>query len=457
MNDLTQGSITRHLLAMAGFVGIGLFFQAAYFLIDLYFVAGLGPQAVAGVSAAGNTSFLIMAASQLVGVGVVSLIARAAGRRDMEEADLVFNQALAMSFFAAAITLAGGYALTAKLVHTLTADAGSAAAGRAYLFAFLPSLAAMFPMTALSSALRGAGIARPTMVVQTSSLLLNALLAPILIAGWGTGHPFGPTGAGLASAIAALCALAGPAVAFPRIQSEFRVRAAKLRPQLAMWWRIVAIGLPVAGEFGMMFFMTSIVYWVIRHFGAPAQAGFGIGSRIMTSIFLPAMAIAFAVAPVAGQNMGAGRHDRVRTTVLQAALMSAALMLALSIFCHWKPAVLIALFATNPDVVGVASQYLAILSWNFVAVGLVFVCSGMFQAMGNTIPSFLSSASRLITYCIPAIILANRPGTALATFWYLSVFSASMQAVISLFFLRRELARRLIAAPDRSSAAPVTA
>ena len=457
MNDLTQGSIARHLLAMAAFVGIGLFFQAAYFLIDLYFVAGLGPQAVAGVSAAGNTSFLIMAASQLVGVGVVSLIARAAGRRDMEEAETVFNQALAMSAFAALLTLVAGYALTPALVHTLTADEGSAAAGRAYLFAFLPSLAAMFPMTALSSALRGAGIARPTMVVQTSSLLLNAILAPILIAGWGTGLPLGPTGAGLASSIAGLAALAGLAFAFPRIQSEFRVRAALLRPKLALWWRIVAIGLPVAGEFGMMFFVTSIVYWVIRHFGAPAQAGFGIGSRIMTSIFLPAMAVAFAVAPVAGQNMGAGRYDRVRATVLQAALMSSALMLALSVFCHWKPAILIALFTTNPDVVAVASQYLAILSWNFVAVGLVFVCSGMFQAMGNTIPSFLSSASRLFTYCVPALILANRPGVALSTFWYLSVFSATMQAVISLLFLRRELARRLITAPEHPTAEPAAA
>jgi len=447
MKDLTKGSITKHLLSMAAFVAVGLAFQSAYFLIDLYFVSGIGPQAVAGVSAAGNTSFLVMAASQLVGVGVTSLIARAAGRRDLVEADLVFNQASVMSGFACLATLAIGYAGTGALVHALAADPGTALAGRRYLYAFLPSLALMFPMTALTSALRGAGVVRPTMVVQVASLALNALLAPVMIAGWGTGLPLGVTGAGLASSVASVCAMVGLTIAFPRIQSEFSLRRSLLAPRLATWWRIVSIGLPVAGEFATLFFVTSIVYWVIRHFGAQAQAGFGIGSRIMTSIFLPAMAVAFAVAPVAGQNMGAGLHDRVRATVYRAALMSSALMLGLTILCHWRPGVLIAIFTSDAAVTAVAAQYLSIISWNFVAVGLIFVCSGMFQAMGNTVPSFLSSASRLFTYCLPAVLLTSRPGIQLDTFWYISVASTTLQAVLSLLFLRRELGRRLIALP----------
>ena len=445
MKDLTQGSVAGHLLSMAAFIGISLGFQAAYFLIDLYFVAQLGRDAIAGVGAAGNTSYLVMAASQVIGVGLTSLVARAAGRRDFDDARLVFNQAIGMALGACAVTLIVGYAVAGPLCRAVAASAVSAQMGTAYLRAFLPSLGLMFPMTALMAALRGAGVVKPTMIVQTASLALNAILAPVLIAGWITHRPLGTAGAGLASSIAAVCALTGLGLAFPRVQRElFLVRAA-FAPKLRLWWRIIAIGLPVAGEFGMMFVIMTIIYWVIRHFGAPAQAGFGLASRIMTSIFLPAMAVAFAVSPVAGQNMGAGRNDRVRATFRAAALISSGLMLLLSLLCHLRPEWLIALFTADPAVVAVAAQYLSILSWNFVAVGLVFVCSSMFQAMGNTVPSFLSSISRLFTYGLPAIALEGR--VPLATFWYLSVASTTLQAVLSLWLLSREMRRRVPAAP----------
>jgi putative MATE family efflux protein len=445
LNDLTQGSIARHLLSMAVFIGAGLAFQAAYFLIDLYFVSAIGPDAIAGVSAAGNSSFLVMAAAQLVGVGVTSLIARASGRRDTAAAREVFNQSIGMATAACAITLLGGYAATHFVSRALAADAGSAAAANAYLRAFLPSLGIMFPMVALTSALRGAGVVKPTMLVQTGSVALNAVLAPVLIAGWLTHHPLGVTGAGLASSIASVTAFVVLAALYRRIAPDFTLGWNLLAPRLALWWRIVSIGLPVAGEFAMMFLITTVVYWVIRHAGAPAQAGFGIGSRIMTSIFLPAMAVAFAVAPVAGQNMGARRPERVRATFVQAALIGSGIMACLSVLCHSRPDLLIAVFTRDPAVAAVAAQYLRIVSWNFVAVGLVFVCSGMFQAMGNTVPSFVSSASRVVTYALPAVMLVGQ--LTLPMLWYMSVASTTLQAVFSLLLLRRELGRRLAAAP----------
>ena len=74
---------------------------------------------------------------------------------------------------------------------------------------------------------------------------------------------------------------------------------------------MINIGLPAGGEFGFMFVYMAVIYWVIRDFGAAAQAGFGLGTRLMQSIFLPAMAIAFATGPIAGQNFGA-KHVRAR-------------------------------------------------------------------------------------------------------------------------------------------------
>ena len=99
--DLTQGSITGRLLGMAGFIGVGLMFQTAYFLVDLYFVASQGPASIAGVGLSGNVFFLAMAASQMVGVGALSLIARAIGARTFGDAERTYDQAMLLSLMKA--------------------------------------------------------------------------------------------------------------------------------------------------------------------------------------------------------------------------------------------------------------------------------------------------------------------------------------------------------------------
>src|SRR5207248_11016827 len=97
MKDLTQGSITRLLVAMAVPIAIGMLFQTLYFLVDLYFVARLGEAAIAGVSTAGTISFVILALTQMLGVGTVALVSHAVGRKDQAEANLVFNQSVLLS------------------------------------------------------------------------------------------------------------------------------------------------------------------------------------------------------------------------------------------------------------------------------------------------------------------------------------------------------------------------
>ena len=71
-----------------------------------------------------------------------------------------------------------------------------------------------------------------------------------------------------------------------------------LKPRLVVWMRVLKIGLPAGGEFALMFVNTATIYWIIRGFGAEAQAGYGVGSRVMQAVFLPAMALSFAAAPV---------------------------------------------------------------------------------------------------------------------------------------------------------------
>src|SRR5438309_11928005 len=109
MKDLTQGSITRALVAMALPIAIGMLFQTLYLLVDLYFVARLGDAAIAGVSSAGTAGFVILALTQMLGVGTVALVSHAVGRKDQAEANLVFNQSVLLSAICGVLTLVAGF------------------------------------------------------------------------------------------------------------------------------------------------------------------------------------------------------------------------------------------------------------------------------------------------------------------------------------------------------------
>ena len=196
MKDLTQGSITRQLVAMAVPIAIGMLFQTLYFLIDLYFVSRLGDAAIAGVSAAGTVTFVILALTQMLGVGTTTLISHAAGRKDQAEANLVFNQSVLLAALCGALTLAAGFLLSGFFVRSLAADEASGAAGAAYLYAYTPGLALQFALVALGSALRGTGIVKPAMTVQMLTVVLNAILAPDADRGLGDGVPARNRGCG---------------------------------------------------------------------------------------------------------------------------------------------------------------------------------------------------------------------------------------------------------------------
>ena len=443
MKDLTQGSVPRLIIEMAIPIAIGMLVQTLYYLVDLYFVGRLGDTALAGVSASGNVLFLVMSFSQVLNVATAALISQAVGRKDKADANLLFNQSMFLALVLTVSTFILGYTVAHHYLTAITADKATQQAGLSYLYWFLPCMALQFITTVMAAALRGTGIVKPTMVVQLVGLFINIILSPVLIAGWGTGVALGVVGAGLASSIAAVCALLLLIGYFYKKEKYVSYQTQLIKPQPTIIKRLLTIGLPSGGEFFLMFLFTAIVFWTIKPFGAEAQAGFGIGSRLMQSIFLPAMAIAFAVPAVAGQNFGAGEPQRVRSSFNWAAIMNIMLMMLLTLMCQFNPQWFVRPFTQEPDVILVASDFLRILSFNFIPVGIVFICSGMFQSMGNTLPSLLSTGLRLLIFAGPAIWVSQQDFFQLVHIWYLSVFSVFMQMIMSYVFMQREFKRKL--------------
>jgi putative MATE family efflux protein len=447
MHDLTKGSVSRHLLALSSFMAVSMLFQTLYYLADLYFVARLGKEAIAAVSLAGNLMVVVLAITQTLSVGTTTLISHAVGQKDHERANLVFNQAFFLSLLVGAFVAVLGFGLRERYCLWLGADVSTARLGVDYLNWFIPAMLLQFAMVAMGAALRGSGVVKPTVGIQILTVLLNIVLAPVLILGWGTGRPLGVTGAALATFLSVLAGTVCFWVYFLRPQNYLRLSIQLWKPRRSLWWGMTRVGLPAGGEFALMSVYMVLVYWIIRDFGASAQAGFGIGARVLQAMLLPVMAISFAAAPLAGQNFGARHSDRVRQTFKSASVLVAALMILFTLVSQAAPEALIRVFSTEPGVVAFGADYLRIISLNFLPMGLIFTSSSMFQGMGHTLPPLACSSLRLLLFALPAYELSLRPGFEIRQIWELSVASVVIQAVLNLILVQREFRRRLVFAP----------
>jgi putative MATE family efflux protein len=453
MKDMTQGSVTRHLLHMASFMAVSMMVQTLYLLADLYWVGRLGKEAIAAVGLSGNLMMVVLALTQMLGVGTTTVISHAAGRKDQPGAERAFNQSVVLSLMVGLLFAVCSFPLRQQYSQSLSADAATAAMAVSYLGWFIPALALQFALVSLGSALRATGIIKPAVGLQVLSVILNMILAPLFIFGVGPFPKMGVAGAALATFLSILIATILTVIYFEKSYRYLRFRVSQWRPQLKIWWSMLRIGLPAGAEFALMAIYIVIVYAIIRGFGAAAQAGFGVGARVMQAMFLPVMSVAFAVAPVVGQNFGGRRADRVRQTFYSALGITTGMMVLLTLLSQFAAGTFIRGFSSDPSVIGFGSEYLQIISLNFVAMGIVFTSSSVFQGIGNTWPPLISSATRLLFFALPAVILSRLPGFHLKQLWYLSVVSILLQAIVNFLLLQREFRKKLVFA-DTDHLAP---
>jgi putative MATE family efflux protein len=304
-------------------------------------------------------------------------------------------------------------------------------------------MALQFAMVAMGAALRGTGNFKPGMWVQTGTVVINMVLAPFLIFGWGPFPAMGVSGAALSTFIAVTVGVIWISFYFVDAQAYLRFHPGSWKPRFRVWWDMLKIGLPAGAEFLLMGVYMAVVYAITKPFGAAAQGGFTIGLRIVQSAFLPVVALGFAVAPVAGQNFAARKGERVRAAFKAAAGMAAGVMLASAIVIFLAAEALMGIFTTDPAVIEVGVEYLHIVAITFVGSGITFVTSSMFQAMGNTIPSLITSGLRLVLSVVPVIFLTRASGFHLTWIWYISAAAVFLQMSVNLLLLQREFRMKL--------------
>lgn len=454
MQDLTQGPVPKLLLGMTAFMLIAISVQTLYSLVDLYFVGTLGAQAVAAVTVSSAVMFVSLALSQMFGVGTGALVAQAIGGRDSDTAQRVFNQALVLSALIGLVFAAAALASAAAISHVFSPDEATAALALDYLHWFIPAMALQCPLTAMGAALRGSGTMKPGTVASVGSVLLNIALAPVLIFGWLGAPRLGVGGAGLATFLSIAVATIGLLLYFRTPGSFLRLRPADWRPQPLVWSKLLRIGMPSALEFLLMACYMSFITAMLRPYGASEQAAFGIGQRLLQAAMLPVMALSFAEAAMVGQNYGAQRGDRVRETFSVTLKLSLLAMFALAVLAEAIPGALIGVFTQDAAVRAAGTEFLRVIALNLLATGVAFTCFGLLSGLGNTVPTLISSATRIGLIVSGALMLASIGHFAVILLWWLSVSATVVQMSLNLWFARRELQRRFPAVPADAATAP---
>lgn len=452
LKDLTQGSVAANLVRMSAFLMASMLVQALYLLADMYWIGRLGRDSVAAVGLAANLMALTLALTQMMGVGTTTLISHAAGTKNQDRARYVFNQSFFLSVLGGGLPCSVAFFLRHSYCAALAASPETIRLGTVYLSWFVPALFLQFPLISMGAALRGAGVVKPTVAVLVVTVVFNLVLAPILIFGWGTGHVFGVKGAAMATFTALAIGVVAMFVYFAVKEKYLAFDASVMCPDLRLWREVFSIGLPAGAELGILGIYLIVVYAVIRHFGAAAQGGFAIGARIMQSLILPAVAVGMANAPIVGQNYSAEKPERVRQSFSAACCLGSAVMLLLTVISQLKAAAIVSFFSKQNDVIVVAAEYLRVISFTFLATGLIFASTSVFQGFGNTRPPFLSSVIRLFVFAVPVLLLLQWPGLTLHRVWLISAGSIWVQAFINLYFLRGEFHAKL--GSIRESSAP---
>src|SRR6266508_2203372 len=189
--------------------------------------------------------------TQRIGVGTTTVVSHAVGRKYHDQALVLFNQSQVLALVTGALFLIGGLAMRTGYSSALSADAKTASLAGEYLLWFIPAMALQFALVAMGAALRAVGNFKPGMVVSTATVIINMILAPFLIFGWGTGHAFGVAGAAMSSLIAIVIGIVWLGAYFTPRDAYLRFVVSDWGPRLGLWKRMLAIGLPAGFEFGM--------------------------------------------------------------------------------------------------------------------------------------------------------------------------------------------------------------
>ena len=413
-DDITEGGLARPLFHLAWPIVVTQLLQVAYNVADAFWLGRYSANAVGAISLAFPLIFFLIAFGGGFNVAGSTLVAQYTGANSEGSAGKVAGQTLGFVVSIGMVMAAVGRFGAGPMLSVFPSDPATAAQvvplAQSYLEIFFLGLPFMFGFLAFSALLRGTGDTRTPMRVMLVSVAFNVVLDPILVFGVGPFAELGIEGAAWATLIArAVGGIAGVYVLFGTDIGP-DVRFADLVPDLNYIRDIVRIGTPAALEqsAGALAMVTLTV--MIVTFEPEVIAAYGLGNRLISLVFLPAVGLGKATNTMVGQNLGARKAERAERAVKLAVTVGASVMFALAVVAALVPEPIVSVFmATGTEeaatTIGYATEYLRIRSVEFAFIGVFQVLVGAYRGAGNTKTAMALSLITLWLIRVPAVYL----------------------------------------------------
>ncbi|MBU2524701.1 MATE family efflux transporter [Patescibacteria group bacterium] len=437
--NLTEGSMLKALIALAVPVVFANLLQTAYQLIDTFWVGRIGGDAVASVTLAFPIIFLMIALGGGLAAAGAILVAQYKGKRDYKMIDFVAGQAFSMTLFNSVIITVAGYFAAQPLLELMGAEGAVLVGATQYLEISFLGTVFMYGFLVFQWLMNGVGdVVRPMLIVL-STVLLNLILDPLFIFGYGSFEGMGVSGAALATVITqAVAAIIGFVLLFKRTYGV-RLVVSMMKPDFKYIAKMFKLGIPASMEQAMRAFGFAVLAFLVASFSSDVIAAYGIGIRILSFIIIPTLGLAMATSTLVGQNIGAGKPERAQYTVKLAAMISFFLLTGLGVFAFFFSYDLVAMFVPSElSVIAMGGQMIRIMALSFGFIGLQHVINGAFRGAGKTLTSMIISLIAFWVLTLPlAYILSKHTDMAEVGIWWafpIANVIASILAVIWFIF-----------------------
>ncbi|WP_239253667.1 MATE family efflux transporter [Listeria ilorinensis] len=382
---------------------IGMFVMGMYNIVDTIFVSyGVGSNGVAALSIAFPVQMILMAMAAMFGIGGASIISRSLGSGDNEHANKVYHQVIWLVLISSVVIAVATFIFLDPLItmfgapeeiHQMTKD-----------FLSLILVAAIFQTfaMAMNNIVRSEGNAKTAMLTMVISAVINMILNPVFIMGFG----MGVRGSALATVIAQAVGAIWLLVYFLSGKSSLSLQGFKFCFDTKLSLQIMAIGFPSFIMMSAGSIVTIVVNWMLQIYGGTlAIAVYGVANRIASFMVMPINGVTQGMQPIVGFNYGSKQYERVmkavKLSMVVATVMSIIAWGVVEIF----PSQLVRIFSNEPEMIAEGTDAVRLILLSAPTIGFQIVCGGLYQALGRARISFIISLMRQIICLVPLLLI----------------------------------------------------
>ncbi len=418
-NNLTEGSIFKTLIALSVPIIFANILQTAYQLTDIFWVGRLGTNAVAAVSISFPIIFLVISLGVGLAIAGTILVSQSKGKESREEVDHITSQTLLIAVPVSIFLATVGFVSSPFLIHLMGAEKAVFSEAVSYIQISFIGIVFMFIYMVFQSLMRGVGEVKIPMYIVLGSFLLNLILDPLFIFGYGAVHSFGVSGAAVASIISQGLAAGIGISLLLKGKYQIQLHTNDLKPDWSLIKKMFKIGFPASIELSTRALGMTVMTILVATFGTLALAAYGIGSKVLSLVIIPAMGLSMATSTLVGQNIGAGKTKRVEKIVKLSTALGFAFLTIVGILVFVFARQISAVFIPGEaDTIQSVALFVKIMALTFGFVGIQMSINGFFRGSGKTMVSMVLSVISLWVLRFPiAYVLSMHTHLAEVGIW----------------------------------------